>query len=199
MNTRVTTRTLATLALAMGLPMALAGCDNPNIPESNNAADVDDADDHAGHDHAESTPHYYTGIRGIVEEMPSDTNPDSMLEIRHEHIPDFKTAEGEINVNAQGIPGMRSMKMPFPVGEDASLEGIEVGDKVEFDFTVNWGGDTGPAWKVTRIERLDASTVIDFENAVVEDFAGQAQDTMDQAQDAMDDMDHMDHMDHDGP
>ncbi len=114
----------------------------------------------------------YTGIRGVVTMLPVAGNPATELKIQHEHIPTFLNKDGEIPVNMRGVPGMASMTMPFPVGEGVDLSTLTIGDKVAFDFTVYWGrADGGPAWEITRFEKLDPATELDFSNTTVEDTA----------------------------
>lgn len=104
----------------------------------------------------------YTDIRGVVISMPQPGNPASELRIQHEHIPHFLNREGEIGVNARGVPGMAAMVMPFPVADGLDLSGMSVGDIVAFDFTVHWR--TSPSWFITRYEVLDPDTELDFSN-----------------------------------
>ena len=182
----------AAIALVAGL--TLMGCSDQN---SSGAAPQSAPD--AGHDHthgddththgdSDREPDAYTGIRGEIARMPE--GPSTEVHIHHEQIREFKTKDGEVNVTADGIAGMRSMTMPFPLGEGVSLDGFNVGDKIEFDFVVNWGSDR-PAWEVTKITKLPADTEIDFTNAI--------EDMVEDAKDAAEGMiDHGDHT-HDGP
>jgi hypothetical protein len=114
----------------------------------------------------------YTGIRGVVTMLPIAGNPATELKIQHEHIPTFLNKDGQIPVNGRGVPGMASMVMPFPVAEGLDISSMAIGDKVSFDFTVYWGrADGGPAWEITRFEKLDPATELDFTNTTVEDAA----------------------------
>lgn len=106
----------------------------------------------------------YEDILGIVATLPEAGKPGSEFKIHHEHIPGFKTRDGEVFVTADGVPGMKSMVMAFPLGDAVTLDGLEQGDKVRFSFDVNWGG--APPWVVTEIEEIDADTVINFANKV---------------------------------
>lgn len=125
----------------------------------------------------------YTGILGVVTSLPSPGSDRAELRIHHEHIPTFRTKEGEINVTADGVPGMKSMVMPFPVAEGLDVSSLQVGDKVRFDFTVQWGGT--PPWQITAFEVLDPETEIDFSNkTIADDHTGE---------------DHDDHAGHDHP
>jgi len=106
----------------------------------------------------------YEGVLGVVATLPIEGQPGSEFKIHHEHIPGFKTKAGEVFVTADGVPGMKSMVMAFPVAETASIDGLAVGDPIRFTFEVIWGGS--PPWRVTAIEQLDAGTEIDFGNKV---------------------------------
>lgn len=107
------------------------------------------------------------GVIGEIKSLPRPESNGESTKIRHVQIKDFKGADGEIPVTADGIPGMRSMTMAFPMAEGVSIDGYSVGDKVDFDFEVTW--DNGRAtWEVTRIEKLDPSVEIDYQNEKVD-------------------------------
>ena len=194
MNITRTTTALALMALLSG--MTLVGCSEGNtsgeVPQSSAEDDHAHDHDHDGHDHsdAERTPDLYKGIRGEITQLPDPNVPGSELKIRHEQIRDFKTKDGTISVTKDGIAGMRSMTMPFPLGDGVALNDLSVGDKVSFDFVVNWGNNR-PAWEITKIEKLAADTELDYTNAIEE----MVDDAMDAAEDMMDHTGH----DHDGP
>lgn len=95
-------------------------------------------------------------VRGEVTAVPDPDDPLSNLVIRHEAIDDFESFEGE-------VVGMSSMSMPFPVAGDVDLEGVEVGDKVDFTLVVDWEGD--PAYQVVRMEELPADTELELGKA----------------------------------
>lgn len=97
--------------------------------------------------------HEYT-TRGVVVSLPRWEDAGSQLQIRHEAIPEFRDAGGE-------VVGMESMTMPFPA-EEALLVNIAAGDKVEFDFEVSWTGS--PPLRVTRIAKLPPETRLGFES-----------------------------------
>lgn len=173
-------------ALALIAGLALVGCSDANSNSSNAPqSGVDAHHDHDGHDHSHGDEHrepdVYSGIRGEIVTLPDDSAPGSEFKIRHEQIPEFKTSDGVVNINSKGISGMASMTMPFPLAEGVSLDGFAVGDKVEFEFVVNWGGNR-PAWEVTKLTKLPAETELNFENAIVENF----EQMKDQAHDMMD-------------
>lgn len=176
-------------AIALIAGLTLVGCSDTNTSGDAPQSDAHAHHDHNGHDHdhdhdhgdADRQPDTYSGIRGEITSLPDPNVPNSELKIRHEQIRDFKTKDGTISVTPEGIAGMRSMTMPFPLGEDVSLDGYSVGDKVEFDFTVNWGGGSAPAWFITRIEKLPADTEIDYTNVIeenLEDLEDAAHDMM---------------------
>lgn len=110
-------------------------------------------------------------VRGVIVQTPSKGPPPRDLKIHHEHIPDFIGANGKVYVNKHGVPGMAAMVMPFPeIAEGVSLEGLEQGDKIAFEFKVNWvdtpGGGRSPRWLVSAIEPLPADAEISYENKV---------------------------------
>lgn len=198
MNT--TNRTI-TLAALISASTWLVACSDATAPSSTQApqsqADTHDHDhdDHAGHNHdhdtdATSTPDFYSNILGEVTQIPVAGDPSKSLRIHHQQIPNFKTKDGTINVNSKGISGMASMTMEFPLADGVNIDDLAIGDKVSFDFQVNWGG-SAVAWEVTKIEKIDPATEIDFSNKI--------EDIKDAAEEAMDDMtgDHDDHTGHD--
>lgn len=194
--------TLALSIMTMLAGSTLVGCNEGGnssgaVPQS--SADHDH--DHSGHDHdhdhgehAERTPDVYSGIRGEITQLPESGVPGSELKIHHEQIRDFKTKDGTISITKEGIAGMRSMTMPFPLGEGVSLDSLSVGDKVSFDFVVNWGNNR-PAWEITKIEKLPAETELDFNNAIEEVI----EDAQNAAEDMMDHTGHDHGSDHEGP
>ena len=111
---------------------------------------------------AELAPDWlYTGIRGRVESLP-DAYGDLM--IHHEHIPDFVAPmSGKLNVNKNGVTGMRAMTMPFEPAEGVDVSSLKVGDVVEFDLAV-WGKDSahGLGFNLTRFSVLPEGTELDF-------------------------------------
>ena len=92
--------------------------------------------------------------RGIVTQMPGD-GPNEQFRIRHEPMPDFRDAAGEPDP-------MPAMTMPFPPGEGVSLDGLAVGDKVSFEFSVVWATEHA-GWTLTSIEKLPEDTQLDFD------------------------------------
>lgn len=139
---------LLTLILSAGL---LAGCGGTGGEEATPAADDAGTAPQAAEDDARRYE-----VRGEITAVPDPEDPLSNLVIRHEAIDDFVSFEGE-------VVGMSSMSMPFPVADDVSLEGVEVGDKVEFTLLVDWEGD--PAYQVVRLEELPADTELEYRKA----------------------------------
>ena len=154
----------------------LGGCNESETDE--HAVDQADHDDHDGHDHGEHMghdsddaeeaielgTHVYAGVRGEITSLPDGSPNGGDMKIHHTHIPDFRRDDGEIPVTPDGISGMKSMTMGFPAAEGVSLDGFEVGDKIEFTFVVNWSGGRA-AWEITEISKLDPATEIDYSNA----------------------------------
>ena len=89
--------------------------------------------------------------RAEVVATPAPGNRSLLL--RHESIPDFRSRTGEVD-------GMDSMTMPFTLARDLSVEGLEEGDAIDFDFEVRWDGD--PILRISRLEELPAETTLDF-------------------------------------
>lgn len=131
-------RGLMMLTLLGLLGLALAGCGGGK-------------DEATGSQEAAGTDRYT--VRGTVSKLPEASGDKSMY-IRHAAIPDYKNEAGE-------AVGMMAMTMPFPVAEGVSLEGLEVGDPVEFTFTMRWQ-PTGH-YEIVEITELPAGTEIDFD------------------------------------
>jgi hypothetical protein len=106
----------------------------------------------AGEEPAVTDKMTYT-VRGEVTQLPEPGAEGSDLMVRHEPIPDFKNAKGE-------VVGMNAMTMPFPVSNDVSLDGIAVGDKVRLTFEVQFQPAT--SFVTTEIDRLPPDTELDF-------------------------------------
>lgn len=71
------------------------------------------------------------------------------LEIHHERIESIRTALGKLEP-------MDPMTMVFAATTNAPIQGIEVGDVVRVEFTVNY--KTRPPMHLVRIEKLPADT-----------------------------------------
>ena len=103
----------------------------------------------------EAPPEIYR-VRGLVRQLPAPNKTHGDVLVKHEAIPSFKDADGN-------IVGMETMSMPFPLADIALLTGVEVGDKVDMEFEVNWHG--GNPLRVTAIEKLPEGTSLAFEDA----------------------------------
>ena len=101
---------------------------------------------------SESTESASYTTRGIVRQLGD--GPSQELFIHHEAIPSFVNIDGEVQ-------GMDSMAMPFPVDEAALPGDLQVGDKVSFEFEVNWTGS--PPMRLLSLEKLPPETLLAFE------------------------------------
>jgi Cu/Ag efflux protein CusF len=91
-------------------------------------------------------------VRGEVVRLPDPAGPSSELLVRHEAIDDFSDSSGK-------VVGMPSMVMPFRAGSPALVQGLSVGDKIEFRFKVEW---SGPSLDLELVKKLPATTVLRF-------------------------------------
>lgn len=105
-----------------------------------------------GEGRPESEAAVYTS-RGVVRRLPTEGSTAPEIWIRHEAIPDFTDIEGQ-------RVGMDSMTMPFRLDPGVSLEGLEAGDKVRFELSVDWEADL-PA-RITDLEELAPEVELDF-------------------------------------
>ncbi|MEZ4386653.1 MAG: copper-binding protein [Candidatus Krumholzibacteriia bacterium] len=92
-------------------------------------------------------------VRGVIEKLPAVDGPDHAIYIHHAAIPDYRNEAGE-------VVGMMSMVMPFPVADGVSLDGLAVGDPVEFTFTMQW--QPHGHYEIVAIAELPTGTVIAF-------------------------------------
>src|ERR1043166_2134629 len=84
--------------------------------------------------------------RGEVLGLPSASSNPRQLYLMHEAIDNYVDREGKVS-------GMDTMGMPFPVGQRVSLDGIAVGDIIEFDLRVD--GESGDrAVGISRVPEL---------------------------------------------
>lgn len=99
--------------------------------------------------------HEYT-VRARVTALPDPANPMSEFSAHHEEIPDFHGQGGE--------RGMKAMVMPFPLDENLSLEGLEVGDIVALTFVVDYNADEDRllGYCATRWEKLPPDTKLNL-------------------------------------
>lgn len=128
---------IAALAAAALLPAALPACSR----EPQQAA-------------APQTPpgQVYT-LRGRITSLPVPGQPLTNLSIMHEALPSFVNKDGK-------VVGMPVMDMPFSPAPGLSLEGLSVGDPVEFTFEMRWHGQ--PRSQLTRIAKLPPDTALDL-------------------------------------
>ncbi|MFI4898656.1 MAG: copper-binding protein [Phycisphaerales bacterium JB059] len=108
--------------------LLLGGCDQR--PASEEAAPTEVSE-------TESADLRTYRVRGQIAMLPDASNPMAELQVRHEHIPDFVGWDGKIHTNSDGVPGMKAMTMPFPVKDTGALEGLSVGDKIEFTLVTD--------------------------------------------------------------
>lgn len=72
-------------------------------------------------------------VRAQVRQVPAPDAAQGEILVRHEAIPSFKNADGE-------VVGMETMSMSFPLADVALVAGLAVGDRVEMEFDVDWHG-----------------------------------------------------------
>lgn len=93
-------------------------------------------------------------VRGMVRQLPA--GPAGDLLVRHEAVPGFKDADGE-------VVGMESMTMPFPLADASLAAGLAAGDRIEMEFEVRWDG--GNPLRITVLEKLPPDTRLEFEKS----------------------------------
>lgn len=179
MKALLDTLRISLAGLAIGT-LALGGCSESSHDEHSDhdhGAEMDSqmdtaseaVDEHAGHDHGDDAVESadrtdeYVGILGELTFVPGAEDGKRGLKIHHRHIPNFKRADGTIAESPDGVLGMKSMTMEFPLADGVTAEGFEAGDKVRFSFRVFWGEKFG--FEVTGMEKIDPGTEIDFSNA----------------------------------
>jgi hypothetical protein len=109
----------------------------------------------AGCSGREESGRTYT-VRGQVTQLPDPKNPGTGLYLNHEAVDDFVGRDGEME-------GMNPMNMPFPVDEKVPLEGIGVGDVIEFKLHVDWEAE--PAVEIVEIRELPPGTKLVYRAA----------------------------------
>lgn len=99
--------------------------------------------------------HTYT-VRAEVRSLPVPNDPRTEFTAKHEAIPEY--------MGPKGVLGMGPMVMPFPLKDGVSLEGIDVGDKVDLTFEVvyNVAEQMPTDYHTIRVVELPADTVLDF-------------------------------------
>lgn len=150
---------LLLLLLTAGVIFVLGACAGETPPASETETDAQAQAQAEDAEPEEPTPppepETYT-VRGEIVDLPDPEDPTSGFFVYHEAIDTFRGMDGK-------VVGMSSMTMPFAVDEDLDLEGLQRGDKVEFDLHVDWEGD--PATLVTRVEKLPPDTTLEFRGA----------------------------------
>ncbi|QYU66420.1 copper-binding protein [Leptolyngbya sp. 15MV] len=134
-----------TVAALLAIPLALTplGCER----RSDSTSSAPPASPQRG-----PADQVYT-VRGQIVALPDPTKPASQLQIHHEEIPNFVGAQGT-------VVGMKEMTMPFPLAPGVSLEGLAVGDKVEFTFDV-WLKPR-MTYHLSKIGKLPPDTALNF-------------------------------------
>lgn len=146
-----------TIAATVGAMTLLSGCSKePPATESGSGQKASEPANNP-----DSPVEFSYTVRGQIVSLPSADRPFEDLQIHHEAVPDFKDRDGNVTVSASGTRGMKAMTMPFPVAEGVSLDGIAVGDKVEFTFVYTWGGESS-GYEITEIKKLPADTELNF-------------------------------------
>jgi len=129
-------------ALLLTLPITLSGCSKSDPAPA--PAPVEEL----------SAPDIYPDLLAQIQQIPIENDPSTALRLHHQSMPTFKDSTGK-------VIGMRSMTMEFPLADGLSLAGLRIDDKVRFTFEVVWN-DSIPSWAVTKIEKIDPDTEIDF-------------------------------------
>lgn len=130
--------TYVLLAGTLAIGSTLAGCNKPAAPPTATVPAVAEA--------AARTDVYTT--RGEVLAV----EPDGSAKVRHEAMPTFKGADGN-------VLGMKPMAMTFRPSPGASFADFKPGDKIEMKMTVRMPDyDT----TVAPVRKLPADTKLDY-------------------------------------
>jgi Cu/Ag efflux protein CusF len=89
-------------------------------------------------------------VRGAIENLAESKGKPVAL-IHHEAIPDFVDGYGEKRT-------MHSMSMAFGLEPGVSLEGVQVGDKVEVTFVVD--RERYPTFHISSLRKLPPETAL---------------------------------------
>jgi hypothetical protein len=98
--------------------------------------------------------HVYT-IRGQVTELLGPNNPEGALRIHHEAVNDFRDTLDRPDP-------MNPMTMPFDVAPGVSIDNLKPGDKISFEWEVNWDAQIH---RIRSITQLPPDTVLTFAKA----------------------------------
>ena len=93
-------------------------------------------------------------IRARVVALPT---PNEGLYLEHEPIDNYVARSGKVE-------GMDSMSMPFPVGKDVSLEGIQPNDIVEVQLHIDWDAEDHQV-EILAVRELPPDTKLHFGEA----------------------------------
>lgn len=93
-------------------------------------------------------------IRGRIEQLPDPAVKGSMLQIHHERIKDWVNSKGDVK-------GMNSMIMPFPPVQGVSLDGLAIGDLVEFKAEFDYS--RLPPQRTLSITKLPSDTTLNIQ------------------------------------
>ena len=181
---------LAAMGAAMGAATGCSKKSSPT-DAADNAASPTESHDGASDatPSAQASPLHKTyTVRGQIVGLPAEGRPFDELQIHHEAIPDFTDRDGNVmgSKNMAGMEsmkdmpgmkdmpdmkdmkdtkpmatGMKAMTMPYPVAKGVSLDGLAIGDFIEFTFDVTWGEDY-PTYAITKVTKLPADTKLDF-------------------------------------
>ncbi len=120
------------LAALLLLCMVIPGCSAPTTQEEK------------APEEAEASQATYR-VEGKVRRLPKEGSPRQEVLIAHGALPNFRDRDGE-------VVGMEAMTMSFPLADTAMLDGLAVGDRIDFEFQVDWEGT--PPLVVTQLEKL---------------------------------------------
>lgn len=125
----------------LALSLVIAGCDRSPAERADPAK-------------VRGEPDAVYVTRGRIERLPGDDAGPREILIQHEPVPEFTNAEGI-------VVGMNVMIMPFPVSPGVSVEGMAVGDPVEFEWAV-WWTSAARGWEIRAITALPKDTPLNL-------------------------------------
>ena len=153
-NTPLRPRPATGVVLSLCALLTLTACDQAQSPPGEPAPTSADTTE------TDASVRTFTS-RGQIVLMPDPSNPATERQIRHEHIPDFVGWDGKLHINADGVPGMKSMTMPFTAQPESLLDGLSVGDKVQFTMKMDL---EGKRYWISALTKLDESVELDYTN-----------------------------------
>lgn len=143
-NSEVRTRQNPQVLMVLGLFSALVGLLLPACSDDSEPVAVGDP-----------VVHTYS-LRGEIVSLPDSADPASELRIRHEAIHDFKDAKGNIDP-------MHAMTMSFSPATESTLDGLAVGDAVEFEFHMHYAPSL--QMQADAFNKLPEGTELNFDDA----------------------------------